>query len=50
MIDRLFGCGTLVVSDASEQGQVQLHDIPRVEQVQRIAEELHQLSDRAYRR
>jgi membrane protein YdbS with pleckstrin-like domain len=45
VIDRMFGCGTLVVSDASEQGTVPLHDIPRVEEVQRIvAEELHKLT------
>ena len=43
VIDRVFGCGTLVVTDASEQGRVELHDIPRVEQVQlRVSEELHQ--------
>ncbi len=35
VIDRLFGCGTLVVTDASEHGHVRLHDIPRVEQVQK---------------
>jgi uncharacterized membrane protein YdbT with pleckstrin-like domain len=47
VVDRIFGCGTLVVSDASEQGTVPLHDIPRVEEVQRIvAEELHQLTVR----
>jgi uncharacterized membrane protein YdbT with pleckstrin-like domain len=46
VVDRVFGCGTLVVSDASEQGRVELHDIPRVEQVQlQVAEELHRLSD-----
>jgi uncharacterized membrane protein YdbT with pleckstrin-like domain len=33
LIDRLLGCGTLVISDASEQGRVRLHDIPNVEQV-----------------
>jgi uncharacterized membrane protein YdbT with pleckstrin-like domain len=45
VVDRLFGCGTLVVSDASEQGTVPLKDIPRVEEVQRIvAEELHRLT------
>ena len=33
LVDRLLGCGTLVISDASERGQVRLHDIPRVEQV-----------------
>jgi uncharacterized membrane protein YdbT with pleckstrin-like domain len=42
VVDRLLGCGTLVVSDASEQGRVELHDIPRVEQVQKqVASELH---------
>lgn len=47
VVDRLFGCGTLIVSDASEQGRVELHDIPRVEQVQlRVAEELHALTGR----
>jgi uncharacterized membrane protein YdbT with pleckstrin-like domain len=41
LIDRLFGCGTLVVTDASEHGHVLLHDIPRVEQVQKtVAAEL----------
>ncbi|KQY56498.1 MULTISPECIES: PH domain-containing protein [unclassified Nocardioides] len=46
VIDRIFGCGTLVVSDASEQGRVELHDIPRVEQIQlRVADELHRLSE-----
>jgi len=33
-IDRVLGCGTLVISDASTHGQVELHDIPDVEQVQ----------------
>jgi len=45
VIDRIFGCGTLVVSDASEQGRVELHDIPRVEQVQLlVSDELHRLA------
>lgn len=45
VIDRLFGCGTLVVSDASTDGRVLLHDIPRVEQVQlTVSEQLHRLS------
>ena len=45
VVDRIFGCGTLVVSDASAAGRVELHDIPRVEHVQLlVAEELHQLS------
>ena len=41
MIDRIFGCGTLVVSDASEEGRVELQDIPRVEQVQLKVAEAH---------
>jgi len=46
LVDRLFGCGTLVVSDASEQGRVELHDIPRVEEVQlKVADELHRLAE-----
>ncbi len=41
LIDRMFGCGTLVVSDASELGRVELRDIPRVEQAQlTVSEEL----------
>ena len=39
LIDRMLGCGTLVVSDASELGRVALPDVPRVEQRER------QLSD-----
>ncbi len=51
LVDRIFGCGTLVVSDASEHGRVALHDIPRIEQVQLVvSEELHQGSDRAARK
>jgi uncharacterized membrane protein YdbT with pleckstrin-like domain len=34
LVDRLLGCGTLVISDASEQGRVALHDVPRVEHLQ----------------
>ena len=45
VIDRIFGCGTLVVSDASTDGQVELHDIPDVEKVQlQVSDELHRLS------
>lgn len=50
VIDRLFGCGTLIVSDASTDGRVLLDDIPRVEQVQlQVSEELHRLSQRGDR-
>ncbi|WP_134764604.1 PH domain-containing protein [Nocardioides sp. 1609] len=35
LIDRMLGCGTLVISDASTNGQVLIYDIPRVEDTQR---------------
>ncbi|HSK26371.1 MAG TPA: PH domain-containing protein [Jiangellales bacterium] len=38
--DRVVGAGTLVVSAASEQGQVVLDDVPRVHQVQLRLSEL----------
>jgi membrane protein YdbS with pleckstrin-like domain len=34
LVDRVLGCGTLIVSDASEQGRVQLNDVPSVEKRQ----------------
>ena len=40
ILDRILGCGTLVISDASEQGRVELHDIPRVEKAQLILSDL----------
>jgi uncharacterized membrane protein YdbT with pleckstrin-like domain len=42
--ERLLGCGTLVVESAGERGQIELEDIPKVEQVQRT---LYRLSDDA---
>ncbi len=33
--DRLLGCGTLVVHDASQQEGLKLHDIPRIERFHR---------------
>lgn len=45
VVDRIFGCGTLVVSDASTDGSVELSDIPDVEKVQlMVSDELHRLS------
>ena len=35
ILDRMLGCGTLVVESAGEHGQVLLNDIPRVEETQR---------------
>jgi uncharacterized membrane protein YdbT with pleckstrin-like domain len=40
LLDRMLGCGTLVISDASTHGSVRLHDIPHVELVQRRLTEL----------
>ncbi|HEU5038519.1 MAG TPA: PH domain-containing protein [Nocardioides sp.] len=48
LIDRMLGCGTLVISDASTHGQVKLHDIPHVEETQRrLNELLHGAGDTA---
>ena len=40
LIDRPFGCGSLVISDASTFGEVRLNDIPHVEATQRQINEL----------
>ncbi|WP_265521631.1 PH domain-containing protein [Oerskovia flava] len=33
LIDRMLGCGTLVISDATEKAGMTLYDVPRVEEV-----------------
>lgn len=33
LLDRLLGCGTLIISDATEKAGVKLHDVPKVERV-----------------
>ena len=38
--DRILGCGTLIIHDASEQAGLQLHDIPRVEAFHRTVTNL----------
>ena len=38
--DRLLGCGTLIISDASTHGSVSLPDIPHVEDAQRTLNDL----------
>lgn len=44
LIDRPFGCGTLVITDASTFGEVRLNDIPHVERTQlALNEQLHRL-------
>jgi membrane protein YdbS with pleckstrin-like domain len=43
LTDRMLGCGTLKISDASTDGEVTLPDIPHVEDVQRrLNDLLHQ--------
>jgi membrane protein YdbS with pleckstrin-like domain len=47
-IDRMLGCGTLLISDASTHGTIRLHDIPRVEETQRkVNEMLAKIHDRS---
>lgn len=45
LVDRMLGCGTLVISDASTHGSVEIYDIPRVEETHR---QLQQLLHRLY--
>lgn len=40
LIERMLGCGTLVVESAGERGQVTLTDVPHVERVQRTVYDL----------
>ncbi len=40
VLDRMLGCGTLVVSDATDKAGMTLTDVPRVEQVQVQLQEL----------
>jgi uncharacterized membrane protein YdbT with pleckstrin-like domain len=42
LIERMLGCGTLIVESAGERGQLTLNDIPKVEVVQRT---LYRLSE-----
>ena len=42
-LERLLGCGTLVIESAGERGQVTMTEVPKVEQVQR---ELYDLVER----
>lgn len=45
-VDRLFGCGTLIISDATAKAGLELRDVPRVEQVQvQLQDLLHQSDD-----
>ena len=47
LIDRPFGCGSLLITDPSTYGDVRLNDVPHVEETQRrINELLHDLHRR----
>ena len=45
VLERLLGCGTLVIESAGERGQVTLSDVPRVEDVQRTVYDLVETTD-----
>lgn len=48
VVDRIFRCGTLIVTDASAEGRVEVHDIPAVERVQlAVADTLHRTGERS---
>ena len=40
LVDRMFGCGTLVIESAGERGQTSLIDVPKVQRVQSLLYEL----------
>jgi len=45
LLERMLGCGTLVVESAGERGQLVLRDVPRVEEVQRDVYRLAEADD-----
>jgi uncharacterized membrane protein YdbT with pleckstrin-like domain len=45
MIDRMLGCGTLIVESAGERGQVVLSEVPRVAKVQHTLYDLVQAEE-----
>lgn len=49
LLERLLGCGTLIVESAGERGQVLLPEVPRVERVQRELYDLVEQTDRRLR-
>jgi uncharacterized membrane protein YdbT with pleckstrin-like domain len=49
LVDRILGCGTLIVSDASERGPLVLDDVPHVEQVHLELSDLLYHGDEALR-
>jgi len=44
-LDRVFGCGTLVISDATEKAGMELPDVPGVERVHLALQELLHAAD-----
>lgn len=40
LLDRLFGCGTIILRDAASTEPVRLADVPHVHQVQRLIDDL----------
>ena len=40
VVDRMLGCGTLLVADATEKLPMKLHDVPKVESVHRTIQQL----------
>jgi uncharacterized membrane protein YdbT with pleckstrin-like domain len=51
LLDRILRCGTLIVSAASEEGQIKLHDVPRVHAVQlRLSELVSEAHDEPWSR
>lgn len=46
LLDRMLGCGTLIISDATAKAGLELHDVPSVERVQvELQELLYQADD-----
>jgi uncharacterized membrane protein YdbT with pleckstrin-like domain len=45
LLERMLGCGTLVVESAGERGQIVLRDVPHVEEVQRDVYRLAEQDD-----
>lgn len=50
VLERLLGCGTLVVESAGERGQLVLRDVPHVEEVQRDVYRLSEADEERRRR
>jgi uncharacterized membrane protein YdbT with pleckstrin-like domain len=51
LLDRILRCGTLIVSAASEEGQIKLYDVPRVHSVQlRLSELVAEAHDASWSR